>query len=157
MLAQEFERAPDHVGIEGTAESAFTAHRQQQNALFLVPPQQDMSAFRHASRDGMNQSRDRTRVGPRRKSSLLRAPQPRSRHEFHGASDLLGIFHRADAPFDIELRGHGRLSSGDHGYLAAAAPAANRSLNSERSFFRPSRISSSIAFFVAILLSRAPE
>src|SRR5207302_5825302 len=156
MLPQKFQRTADHVGVERSAEPAFAADCQQQNALFLAPAQEGMCALRHAKSGGANQARNRASIGPGRKSSLLRTAQPRRRHEFHRPGNLLGIFYRTNAALDVELRWHGRLFfARSRFYRAAGVPAVNRSLNSERVFFRPSRISSSMAFFVAILWSNA--
>ncbi len=97
-LAQKFNRAANHVGVESAGQPAFAAHHQHQHALFRPVLQQRMHRSpARASRPSARTRDKRARVRTRGKSLFLRAPQPRGGHELHRAGDLLRIFYRTNA------------------------------------------------------------
>ena len=111
LLAQEFERAPQHVGVERAAQAALAGSHQHQNA-FLGPLRQQRKLFGifDARHRRAQHFADPAGIRPQRHRRLLRAPQPRRGDELHRARDLLGILHRANAPPEIEKCGHRKIS-----------------------------------------------
>ena len=107
LLAQKFERAPQHVGVERAAQAALAGSHQHQHALLgALRQQRKLLGILDARHRRAQNFANPAGVGPQRHGRFLRAPQPGRGDEFHRARDLLRILHRANAPPEIEKCGH---------------------------------------------------
>src|SRR5207245_1605758 len=89
--------------------TALARKNDRENALFGTLGEERVFWLIDARHDGAQQTRQLIRIGTRRKSSFLGAAEPRRGDKLHRASNLLGVFHRADTAPKIEQCGHCEL------------------------------------------------
>jgi hypothetical protein len=108
-LADHAPRIAQDRGIEATGEAAIRGRDDDEMGCVLAGTGKERRRVRHAFEIGGERAEHALhaqRIRPRRLGLLLRAPQPRRRHHFHGRGDLLRRPNAANPQPQFLERGH---------------------------------------------------
>ena len=103
VITEEMQGVADDIGVEGTSQAAIAGEQDDENFLLGAALEERMSGgIFHAGYRGAQDAENFAGVRARGGDAFLRFAEAGGGDEFHGAGDLLRVFHAADAAAEVD-------------------------------------------------------